>query len=339
MSEHRNNKTKTLIQTLVFATIGIGLVYWQYSKLTETDKEAMFKAINSFKWVWAFPILLVGFLSHYFRALRWDLQLRPINIIAKKSNLVASVLVGYFANIFVPRLGEVAKCTVLAKYEQQPVDKLLGTVIAERVWDTICFGLLTVFTLIFQYQYIAPYAEKVGGSFLQKLQKEDGSYNILLIFGIILILILSMYGIIHIFKSKKDSKIGKIIQGLLVGIKSILEVKQKWMYMLYTILIWGCYTLVAIFVFKAIPDTSNLPLLAGLSIITFGTFAMIVPAPGAIAYPIIVAPVLELYGLSAGVGQGYGWVGWASQNISIILFGLLAFISLPLINNKNASIK
>jgi len=337
MSKNGSNNTKTILQTVVFALIGVGLVYWQYSKLNANDKAAMFNAINSFEWIWALPILVVGFLSHYFRALRWDLQLRPINIIAKKSNLFAAVLVGYFANIFVPRLGEVAKCTVLAKYEKQPVDKLLGSVIAERAWDTICFGILTVITLIAQYQYIAPYATLLAENFIKKVQHEDGSYNVLLLTLVAVAILGLIVGCIYLVKSKKESKIGKIIEGILDGLKAILKMNKKGLYLIYTTLIWICYTLVAIFVFKAIPDTAHLPLLAGLSIITFGTFAMIVPAPGAIAYPIIVAPILTLYGLSDGIGQGYGWVGWASQNISILLFGLIAFISLPIINNKNAN--
>ena len=82
------------------------------------------------------------------------------------------------------------------------------------------------------------------------------------------------------------------------------------------------------------PSLMHLPLGAGLSIITFGSIAMMVPAPGGIAYPIIVAPVLVLYGVSEGMGQGYGWINWGIQNISIILLGLTAFILLPILNSK-----
>lgn len=330
---------KTIIQTLIFAVIGIGLVVWRYQTLSASDREAMFHAFSSFRWVWAGPLFLVGLLSHIIRAKRWELQFKAANIPTNLFNTFSAVMLGYLTNIFVPRLGEVSRCTVVAKYNGGSVDKIIGTVIAERLWDTICFGVLTVLTLIVEFDVLQPYAIEVGNMLLSKTRNPDGSMpwlKIALLLGFVILIIALL---IITLKRSKSNKVGNFLRGVSDGLKTILSMKDKGKFMVYTVLLWLSYTMIAVFVLKAIPATADISVWAGLSIITFGTFAMIVPAPGAIAYPIIVAPVLLLYGLSEGVGQGYGWINWANQNITVIILGLFAMIALPIVNSKNKNDK
>lgn len=326
--------TKTTLQTLLFAIIGIVLVYWRYTALSPTDKDAMFSAFQGINWWWIIPILILSYLSHYFRAVRWQQLLQSAAIFTKRSNAISAVFVGYLANLFVPRLGEVAKCTVLAKYEQQPVETIIGTIIVERIFDVICFLVIFVLTILVEYNAIFPYALKVSELIVGKFYTADGLINYTMIFIGIAILLLGLLAIIFVFKKIKNNKLGKIIAGFSSGIQSILNVKSKGLFLLYSLLIWIMYTAVAIMVYKAMPSLAHLPLGAGLSIITFGSIAMMVPAPGGIAYPIIVAPVMVLYGVNEGLGQAYGWINWSIQNIAIIIFGLAAFIALPIINSK-----
>jgi hypothetical protein len=326
---------KTILQTLLFAVIGVGLVVWRYQVLSAEDKQAMFHAFGAFRWSLALPIFGVGLLSHIIRAKRWELQFKALQIPYNSFNTFSAVMMGYLTNIFVPRLGEVSKCTVIAKYNGGPVDKIIGTVIAERLWDTICFGVLTIITLAVEFDILMPYAVEIWNMLLQKNQTTDGSWNWTNTTMLLVVMIIGLGGGVYfIKKSSKTSKVGGFIQGVLKGLQSIYKVPQKSLFICYTLLLWFCYTAIAIMVFKAIPVTAILPLTAGLSIITFGTFAMIVPAPGAIAYPVIVAPILTLYGLSAGVGQGYGWINWANQNIVVIILGLFVMIALPIYNSK-----
>ena len=56
---------------------------------------------------------------------------------------VHAVAFSYFANAFVPRSGEVARCAALNQTDDIPVDQLFGTVITERVVDFVMlFGLV-----------------------------------------------------------------------------------------------------------------------------------------------------------------------------------------------------
>ena len=52
------------------------------------------------------------------------------------------------ANMAVPRLGEVLKCTILAKYEKVPAEKIIGTIVAERAFDVVSLGTIFLLALI-----------------------------------------------------------------------------------------------------------------------------------------------------------------------------------------------
>lgn len=51
-------------------------------------------------------------------------------------------MIGYLANLAIPRLGEVLKCTFLSKYEKVPAEKLVGTIVAERAVDVVSLGIV-----------------------------------------------------------------------------------------------------------------------------------------------------------------------------------------------------
>ncbi len=53
-----------------------------------------------------------------------------------------------------PRLGEVVKCTILARYEKVPADKLVGTIVAERAFDVVCLAIVFGLTFLFQFNVI-----------------------------------------------------------------------------------------------------------------------------------------------------------------------------------------
>ncbi|RYZ46228.1 MAG: flippase-like domain-containing protein, partial [Sphingobacteriales bacterium] len=150
----------TALQLIIFLSLGVGLIIWQYNGLSDGEKSKMFEAMQHVRWIYAFPIFLIGFLSHFFRALRWKLLLRPLQIFPTTANTTFSVLIGYLANTLIPRSGEVAKCTVLAKYEKVPADKLIGTIIAERAFDTVSLLAIVFITLGLQYDIIYPVAEE-----------------------------------------------------------------------------------------------------------------------------------------------------------------------------------
>jgi uncharacterized protein (TIRG00374 family) len=321
----------TILQLIIFLGLGIGLIVWRYNAMSPKDKTEMFTAFQHVRWWLAAPILLIGFLSHLFRALRWKLLLQPLGIFPSTPNITFSVLIGYLANTLVPRLGEVAKCTVLAKYEKVPADKMIGTIIVERAFDLVCLLVILFITLGVQYDIIYPFAE---GLYLKMFTDSGGHFiwSRIIITGAVLLA--GIVAFVLLYRTIKNSKIGNIIKGIGEGLKAIGRVKNKGLFLLHTVLIWSMYTLSVIIGFYALPETEHVTALAGLAVITFGSVGMIATPGGIGAYPVIVAQVLLLYGISEGIGLAYGWVSWAAQTAIVIFLGLIALIALPLYNRK-----
>lgn len=321
----------TILQLIIFLGLGIGLIMWRYNAMNETEKNAMFEAFKHVRWIYGLPIFVIGFCSHFFRALRWKLLLQPLKIYPSTANTTFSVLIGYLANTLVPRLGEVAKCTVLAKYEDVPADKLVGTIIAERAFDTICLLIIVLITLGVQYDIIYPLAHDL---YIKIFTDTSGNFIWLRILIALGIAVAGILALVLLYRKIKNSKVGHIIKGLGEGLKAILLLKKKGMFLLYTILIWTGYTGAVVVGFYALPETEHIVPLAGLAVISFGSIGMIATPGGIGAYPVIVAQVLILYGLSEGIGLAYGWVSWAAQTAIILILGLAALILLPLYNRK-----
>jgi hypothetical protein len=228
-------------------------------------------------------------------------------------------------------LGEVAKCTVLAKYEDVPADKLVGTIIAERAFDTICLLIIVLITLGVQYDIIYPLAHDL---YIKIFTDASGNFIWLRILIALGIMVAGILALVLLYRKIKNSKVGHIIKGLGEGLKAILLVKKKGLFLLHTVLIWGGYTGAVIVGFYALPETEHIVPLAGLAVISFGSIGMIATPGGIGAYPVIVAQVLILYGISEGVGLAYGWVSWAVQTAIILILGLAALVLLPLYNRK-----
>src|SRR6185369_10374229 len=86
--------------------------------------------------------------------------MEPLGYHPSKINTFLGVMIGYFVNLGAPRLGEVIKCTILARYEKIPANKLVGTIVAERAFDVICLALVFGLTFVFQFDVIDSLARK-----------------------------------------------------------------------------------------------------------------------------------------------------------------------------------
>jgi hypothetical protein len=125
-----------------------------------------------------------------------------------------------------------------------------------------------------------------------------------------------------------------MVVGFIEGLKSLLKVRNLWLFAFYTISIWALYLLMAYIVFFSIPDTSNVGIDAGLAVLVFGSIGFMVVQGGIGIYPAIVAETLVLYGVSSVQGYALGWLIWTSQNLTIVVVGIISLILLPILNNR-----
>lgn len=316
----------TIIQYVIFLGLGIGIIYWMFSKMTAEQIDIMLDSIKQTRLWYLLPIFIVGFFSHYFRALRWKLMLEPMDIRPTTTNTFFAVMIGYITNLVLPRAGEVAKCTVLARYEKVPADKMIGTIVAERAFDVVCLGLITLLAFVLEADVIGNMLNSTFGGVANNTSL------------IILLLLAGLAGIaslVFVYIRYKESKIGKFIGGLAQGVMSILQLKKRGLFLLYTILIWAMYWFSVVLGFWAMPATEHLTLSIALVVLIVGSVGIIATPGGIGAYPALVASALSVYNVDANThGQAFGWVSWSVQMGIIVVLGVLSIILLPVINRK-----
>ena len=294
---------------------------------------------NSFlnaRYIIIIPIVLALLASHLSRAIRWKILMEPFGYNPRISNTFLAVLIGYLANLAFPRLGEILKCTILARYEKIPADKLVGTIVAERAFDVICLLVVMCAAFFTQTEIIGEYltntitaalASKTGGI---SLQKAITSLSILIVVFLLFIFILRKFAHVSIIQ-----KIKSILQGIGQGIISIKYVKRKGLFIVHSVFIWSMYLLSVRLGFLALQETSIYAWKPSLSVLTTGSLAMIMPSPGGLGfYPVFVQATMELYGLKNTIGFAFGALMWAVQFFQMLLSGFVALLILPTLNKQ-----
>jgi glycosyltransferase 2 family protein len=143
-----NKKVLQALKLLLFISIGLLLVWLSIRGLDEETKKQTVEAFKKANYTWVFLSIVVGILSHWSRAVRWNMLMQPLGHSPRTSNTFFAVMVGYLANYAFPRLGEVTRCSLVSRYEKVPLNEALGTVVAERIIDVITMLTLFVLTLL-----------------------------------------------------------------------------------------------------------------------------------------------------------------------------------------------
>ena len=181
-----NKHLKTIFQYFIFFGLGAFFVWLSLKTLNKEKIDQIKIAIREARQWMIIPVFFLLFLSHYLRALRWRLLMEPMGYMPSKANAFFAVMIGYLTNQAVPRLGEVLKCTVLARYEKIPADKLFGTIIIERIIDAITLLFVFGITLVIQPNL---YSDIINALFNQSKNQEEKKGNGLLYTMIVICLL------------------------------------------------------------------------------------------------------------------------------------------------------
>ena len=153
-------KIIAIFKYLVFLGIGIFLMWWQFSKMTPVQRLQFRDSLQHANYIVILPIILIAILSHISRAMRWKIMIEHMGYQPSTSNTFYATMCGYFANTFIPRAGEILRCTLLARYEKIPVNKLIGTILVERFFDLFCYFLIIIFTICIQLNTVSDFIKK-----------------------------------------------------------------------------------------------------------------------------------------------------------------------------------
>lgn len=323
---------KNIIRTVLPLLLGGFILYWVYRDFDFSKVgEVLRHGIN---WWWMVLSLVFGVFSHIFRGWRWKLTLEPLGEYPKTSNSVYAIFISYAANLVLPRLGEISRCGVLAKYDGVSFTKSLGTVVTERLIDTLCVGLITLFAFVLQFHVFQRFFNQTGTDFssFTDLFTSARFYIILLCIIGVLVLIYYMLRKFSVFEKIRGA--GKNIWE---GIISLKSVKKKPLFIFYTILIWLFYFLqfyVTIFCF---PFTHNLGILAALVLFVCGSIAVVVPTPnGAGPWHFAVISMMVLYGVGETEAGIFALIVHGIQTFLVVLLGIYGLAVLPFTNKKKA---
>lgn len=330
-----------VLKFFFFLSIGVLLIWLALRNKSEKEIDDIIVAIKQANYFWLFASLIVSGLSHYFRAIRWKLLLKPLGHQPKTSNTFFAVMVGYLANFALPRLGEVSRCGILTKYEKVPFTEGFGTVIAERALDFICLVLLFFATLGLEFERISGIANYfIFTPLSQKFHAFMQKQVFVIIAGITLLISVAVF---YYFRKKIKSlfsaKILGFIYGLWDGLKSIKNVDKPFLFILHTLLIWLMYILQVYVCFFAFAETAHLPFMVAVVIVVFGSIGVITVPGGTGAYQIIVIQILTtVYLISDTASNAFAWSVWTSQFLLILSLGLISLILLALLNKEEKTI-
>lgn len=349
------------LKFLLFLSIGVAILYFVYQNQEAAYQAECackgdcqegyglldkiwddFKTVNLF---WIGMVLLAFLLSNVARALRWNMLIEPLGYHTRTFNTFFSTMIGYLVNLALPRAGEIAKPATLSRYEKVPVDKLLGTIVVDRIFDVIMLLLILGFTFLVQFQYLwdflfgpkAPASECVDTAPVVETGGGIAWIPVLVALASVFLLLL----IVAYFKRRyiRRSKAYHKFKGLLVNFKegalAVFKLKRPLLFIFYTVSIWVLYFLMVYLCFFAFAPTAHLPLQAGLLAFLFGTFGIVIPSPGGMGtYQVAVMMALIIYQIPEVEAFSFANIIFFTITFCNLLFGFLGYLLMPIYNRN-----
>lgn len=332
----QKRKIFTIIQYLFFLGLGVLLLWLSFRKL---DMSEVWSDIKKANYYWLILALAFAGVSHIFRALRWNLLINSLNYKTKLSTTFFAVMIGYLANTAVPRMGELARCGVLSKKEKIPFNALFGTVISERLFDLISLVIILFLIIVFQINTLRDFLNQIFGPFFESVF--SNLENILLFAGVIILSVGALIFFALAFRKALRKlpyyqKIKSFLTGLIDGVKTIMRLRKKWLFLFYSFMIWLLYAIMVYLPVLMLPETSDLTFINGLTILAIGSLGIVAPVPGGIgAYHFIVKAVLvELYSIGGNAAGSFAAITHAGQTILNVIVGSLSYFYIVFLSEK-----
>lgn len=320
----------TFLRILLPFCLGGFILYWMYrdmpfSTLSETLSHQM-------RWDWMLLSLVPGILAQIFRGLRWQQALSPLGEHPKKSVCIYAIFISYIVSLIVPRLGEVTRCGILKRYQDTSFSKSLGTVVTERIIDTLLFFLFTGVFLLWQMPVFLHFFDITGVGFHGAFSKFT-STGILVTVICILCIFALLFAIFH--KLSMGQKVKDSVQNIIAGMLSLRNVHNLPLYFFYSAAIWVSYFFHYYLTFYCFDFTENIGLTAGIVSFCIGSVAGIVPTPnGAGSWHFAVKTILVIYGLSQMDAVLFALIVHAVHTFLLIVLGIYALFALQFIHTK-----
>ena len=335
MKKDKKSFLLDLLKFIVFLGIGVFFIWWFLLKLDAEQKVAIWQSFLSANWRWVAVVMIISLLSHFVRALRWRLLFKPIGYYPSLGNTFGAVMVTYLANLAFPRLGEVMRCAMLRTSDKIPMEKSVGTVVTERLFDTLMFVVIVLLGFLLMFSSVKDF---IYDSLSEKFSTLPSMVGIAVAGVAALVILFVIYKLFHekLLKFKPYNKAFEMIKGCASGVKSILHLgpKSSILFIVYSAIIYFLYIAGGWLILKAFGDTQALGFQTAFVIYLFGSVGMMISQGGLGAYPVLVWQALALYGVGETTGLACGWLLWGSQQAIVIVVGLAFLIYFSLLKKE-----
>ena len=312
---------KINLKNLLPIFIGVFCIYYSFKDISFSEFKEYFTKIN---YLWVFVGISLGALSHISRSYRWKFLIEPLGYKLGFINSVLTVFSAYLINYTVPRAGDIARGTMISKYENIPFEKAIGTIVAERAVDVLCILIIIVIGLIIEF-------DKISNKLIDFVEKSDFST---VLFSILIVVIVTATVFLIIKRFKFYKKIKSFLSGLIDGITIIFKMKNRNQFIFHSIFIWLMYVLMFYFTSKAFVDLNQVTFFQLTISFTLAALSIMLSNGGIGIYPLAVEESLGWYGVQSTTGLAFGWVMWLSQTLMVVIFGGLSLFILPFINRN-----
>lgn len=285
---------------------------------------------------WMLLVVAAFTFSNMLRAWRWQMLLAPMGYRVRFANSFLTILLGYFANLGFPRMGEVIRAGSLSRYERIPMEKVMGTLVVDRLMDFVCLALVIGLAFLFEADTLWAFINSQPAD----AAPEDSLWQNPIVLGG---LALAGLGALLSFIFRKKiaqlplfKKIMDLVEGFWDGLRSVFRLQNAGLFLIYSLGIWLMFYLQCWFNLQAFEPTTALGPGPALMIFVFGTLGFVIPTPGGMgSFHFLAKQGLLIYGINSNDAFSYTMIAFfAIQIFYNVVAGLLALLLLPILNKK-----
>lgn len=321
MSKHLIQLLK-LVLSISLAVILLRLVF------NNVDWKDFWQKTEEVNYAWVVASITLSAVAYVARAYRWNILLKPLGYDLKTSRTTVAVVIGYLANLALPRLGEITRCGVLNRNDRVPVAVALGTVFIDRLLDLLMLFLLMGISLLIEYKRLMTF---LNSAF------DDFSIPSWVVPTLLILAVAGVVALILVIKNqhKLKGRIGELIRGFVSGIISLKDMRDPLGFFISTMVIWVVYFFMSYIIVFSLGETSHLGLGTGLMLLITGGIALSLPVQSGFGtYHGMVSGMLILYGIDQQTGLFLATLLHTSQIFAIAFFGTIALIISFLMRRK-----
>ncbi len=289
-------------------------------------QEFAYCLLHEMKWGWMALSLVFGVLPLLFRAWRWKMSLAPLGLHPNTGVCVDAIFLSYASSLVVPRIGEVTRCGTLKTYEGISFSKSLGTVVTERIVDSLLICLLSAGALLLQVPVFVHFLRTTGTDFGSIFGRFTGTGYL-----VTAICVLAALGLAALLISRFSvwNKGKDKMHDVWAGVVSLRKIRNFPLYLLYSLGIWVAYFLHFYIAFFCFDFTAGITPVAAFLIFCIGSFAVLVPTPnGAGPWHFAVKTMLVIYGVAESEAVLFALVVHTIQTSLVILLGAVGWARL-----------